>query len=92
MGFKINPYDPDVANKMINSKQCRRFWYMDDLKILYVEKKVVLNLLKHIEVQFKGKFMVTACLEHVYLGMKIKFNIHDLYEGLHRGVNLHNRD
>ena len=30
-GFKINPYDWCVANKMINSKQCTIGWHVDDL-------------------------------------------------------------
>ena len=33
-GFKLNEYDPCVANKMINGKQCTIIWYVDDLKIL----------------------------------------------------------
>ena len=36
-GFKINPYDPCVANKMIDRKQLTVFWHVDDLKISCVD-------------------------------------------------------
>ena len=32
-GFKINPYDRCVANKMINGTQCTVAWHVDDVKI-----------------------------------------------------------
>ena len=31
-GFVLNPYDPCVANKVINGKQMTICWHMDDLK------------------------------------------------------------
>jgi len=40
-GFKINPYDKCVANKMINESQCTIVWHVDDLKISHVDKSVV---------------------------------------------------
>ena len=30
LGYVINPYDPCVANKMINDKQMIICWHMDD--------------------------------------------------------------
>ena len=32
VGFQINPYDPCVANKMIDGEQMTIIWYVDDLK------------------------------------------------------------
>ena len=29
-GFEVNPYDPCVANKMVNSSQMTVTWHMDD--------------------------------------------------------------
>jgi len=40
-GIKLNEYDPCVANKMINRKQCTIIWHVDDLKISHVKKKVM---------------------------------------------------
>jgi hypothetical protein len=36
-GFKINPYDCCVANKIINDKQCSIGWYVDDNILSHVE-------------------------------------------------------
>ena len=30
MGFEINPYDPCVANKMVNGMQMAIRWHVDD--------------------------------------------------------------
>jgi hypothetical protein len=40
-GFKLNPYDPCVANKMINGKQFNITWHVDDLKLSHVDVKEV---------------------------------------------------
>ena len=40
-GFEINPYDPCVANKMVNGKQLTITWHVDDLKVSHVDSKVV---------------------------------------------------
>jgi hypothetical protein len=40
-GFKINSYDPYVANKVVNNKQFTITWHMDDLKLSDVEKNEV---------------------------------------------------
>ena len=33
MGFEINPYDPCVANKIVNGSQCTGVWHVDNLKV-----------------------------------------------------------
>ena len=40
MGFELNPYDPCVANKMINGKQMTIVWHVDDLKASHINAKV----------------------------------------------------
>ena len=32
-GFQNNPYDPCVANKMIDGEQMTNVWHVDDLKV-----------------------------------------------------------
>ena len=32
-GFTLNPYDPCVANKMVNGEQMTVIWHVDDLKV-----------------------------------------------------------
>jgi len=68
MGFKINPYDTCVANKMIEGKQCTMIWHVDDLKISHVSAKVVDEIIDQLDEKFgketpisrnRGKFMIT---------------------------------
>ena len=39
-GFEINPYDPCVANKMMNGKQQTIFWNVDDCKLSHINKRL----------------------------------------------------
>jgi hypothetical protein len=73
MGFKLNDYDPCVANKEIDGKQCTIGWYVDDNKLSHVDPKVNDEIVRKIEERF-GKMTVTRGKEHVFLGMKIHFN------------------
>ena len=36
-GFKLNPYDPCVANKTVNGNQMTVCWHVDDLKVSHVD-------------------------------------------------------
>ena len=70
MGFTINPYDRCVANKMVNGKQCKVVWYVDDAKVSHMEEAVVRALIKDMEKEF-GEMKPTFGRSHEYLGMKI---------------------
>jgi hypothetical protein len=72
-GFVLNPYDPCVANCIIDGKQCTIGWYVDDTKISHVDPDVVTGVLQSIESRF-GKMVVTRGKKHVFLGMDIEFN------------------
>ncbi len=52
MGFKLNPYDPWVANLIIQGKQCTIAWFVNDNKILHVDCRVVTKIIKKIEEHF----------------------------------------
>ena len=41
MGFEINPYDPCVANMMINWGHISICWHADNLKISHSDKAIV---------------------------------------------------
>ena len=43
LGFKINPYDRCVANKMVEWKQCNLVWYVDGNKLSHVDPIMVTN-------------------------------------------------
>ena len=73
MGFILNPYDPCVANCMIDGKQCTIAWYVDDNKISHVNPNVVTDLIKRIEARF-DEMTVTRGKEHTFLGMEFVIN------------------
>ena len=48
-GFELNPYDPCVANKMVNGKQLTVAWHVDDLKISHFEEAEVDRLITYLK-------------------------------------------
>ena len=46
-GFTVNPYDPCVANKMINGEQMTVTWHVDDLKISHMDSNEVTKCIEH---------------------------------------------
>jgi hypothetical protein len=76
LGYMINPYDPCVANKMINGKQMTMCWHVDDLIIGHVESSVVtfLTWLASRYDTVDKKLNITRGPRHDYLGMIIDFS------------------
>ena len=72
MGFQINPYDPCVANKIIDNHQCTICWYVDDTKISHHDSKVIDEVISSIENKF-GKMTVTRGCKHTFIGVDIEF-------------------
>ena len=72
MGFELNPYDPCVANAVIDNKQCTIAWYVDDNKISHVDSKVVDRVFDAIESLF-GTMVKTRGDTHEFLGMTVTF-------------------
>ena len=44
IGFELNPYDPCVANKIVNSAQLTVVWHVDGLKVSHVDAGVVTRM------------------------------------------------
>jgi hypothetical protein len=79
IGFEVNPYDPCVANHIVNGKQHTVSWHVDDLKSSHVNNKVNNQFLQWLE-----KMYVSDDIEHVkaihgnrhdYLAMILNFSI-----------------
>jgi hypothetical protein len=49
MGFEINPYDPCVANKVVNGTQMTVRWHVNDLMISHISQREILELVRHIK-------------------------------------------
>ena len=72
MDFTLNPYDPCVANAMIEGSQCTICWYVDDTKISHKKKEVVEGIIDILEKRF-GKMTVNHGNKHTFVGMDFEF-------------------
>jgi len=65
MGFTLNPYDPCIANKLVNGKQCTVSWHVNDNKISHIDASVVTQIMEAIEKHF-GKMTVVHGNKHIF--------------------------
>ena len=76
IGFKINPYDPCVANRIVNGKQHTITWHVDDLKSSHVDPKVNDKFLKWLNKVYGsvGEVKGVRGHKHDYLAMDLNFS------------------
>ena len=76
-GFEVNPYDPCVANKIVNGKQLTVVWHVDDLKASHVDPKVIDGFIKWLKDKYEDKeiglLKATHGKIHNYLGMNLDY-------------------
>ena len=58
IGFKLNPYDPCIANKIVDSKQLMLVWHIDDIKISHVDPNTVTRLIKWLKYKYEHIFLI----------------------------------
>jgi hypothetical protein len=80
-GFKLNPYDGCVANKIVNGKQITICFHVDDCKISHECTKVVDAMIKWLRAEYEsifedgsGVMKVHRGKVHKYLGMSLDFS------------------
>ena len=80
--FEINPYDPCVANKMINRKQMTICFHVNDCKLSHHDHKAVDDFIEWLCQEYEsifedgsGKMMVSQGKVHTYLGMMLDYSI-----------------
>lgn len=81
-GFTLNPYDPCVANKIINGKQMTICFHVDDCKLSHVETDEVTKIIELLRRDYEsifedgsGKMKISRGKVHIYLGMKFDFSV-----------------
>ena len=77
VGFVVNPYDPCVANKVVDGSQMTVVWHVDDLKISHVKKKCVDDFIDWAKSMYEdkvGKVKASRGKQHDYLGMEMDFS------------------
>ncbi len=96
-GFKLNPFDGCVANKIVNGKQIIICFHVDDCKISHESTKVVDKLIDWLQAKYEsifedglGAMNVQRGKVHKYLGMGLDFplkekcivTMHDYLDGI----------
>ena len=72
-GFKLNPCNLCVANKMINGKQCTIAFHVNDNKISHQDPAEVTEAIQILEDEFR-KMKAQRGKTHDYLGMEITYH------------------
>ena len=77
MGFELNPYDPCVANKMMDGHQMTICWHVDNFFLAHKNLKTVFGILQWLQAccETPDKPLKATCgALHHYLGMNIDFS------------------
>ena len=75
MGFIINPYDPCVANKLVNGPQFTVTWYVDDQKVFHKDTQVVTAFISDLQKIYSNDGLTVKCGKiHSYLGMNFDYS------------------
>ena len=75
-GFKINPYDICVANKMVDNAQMTVSWHVDDVKVSHINPNHVDEFIAWATAEYgkQSPLTVTRGKKHVYLGMTLDYS------------------
>ncbi len=76
-GFKANPYDPCVANKMVNGHQMTVCWHVDDVKVSHKDPKEVDSFIDWVVKTYGkiGEVKAVRGKKHTYLGMVLDYSV-----------------
>ncbi len=106
-GYKINPYNGCVANKVVKGKQATICFHIDDYKISHKSPAVIDDTIAWFRVEYKnifedglGQMKVHRGKTHKYLGVSLNFShkvqcqviMHDYINGILQAYNLAIKD
>ena len=82
IGFKINPYDPCVANNIVDGQQITIFYHVDDCKLSHLRSKVTDWMIKWLRQKYEsifedgsGKMAVRRGKVQKYLDMTLDYTV-----------------
>ncbi len=82
IGFEMNPYDPCVANKMIDGEQMTICFHVDDCKLSHRNKKTNDRMIEWLHQEYEsifedgsGEMSVSRGKVHKYLGMTLDYTV-----------------
>jgi hypothetical protein len=80
--FIINPYDPCVANNIIEGKQMTICFHVDDCKLSHRKKKVMDRMIGYLRQEYEsifedrsGAMIVSRGKIHKYLGITLDYSV-----------------
>jgi hypothetical protein len=83
VGFKINPYNPCIANKNVNGTQMTICSHVDDCKLSHHSSRANDNMIDWLWQQYEsifedgsGQMTVSRGRVHKYLGMTLGYTVH----------------
>jgi hypothetical protein len=74
-GFKINQYDPCVANKLVKGEQFTLTWHVDDIKMSHKDSNEVTKVIEWLKGIYGDNMHVSRGLVHEYLGMTLDYTV-----------------
>ena len=74
MSFELNPYDPCVANKMVDGKQLTVSWHVDDLTLSHVDESAVMHVINNLKAIYGMNLKETIGPVQDYLGMTFDYS------------------
>jgi Reverse transcriptase (RNA-dependent DNA polymerase) len=82
IGFQLNPYDPCVANKIVDGLQLTVVWHVDDLKVSHKHASVVTKMATWLKATYErlftdgsGAMTLHRGKVHEYLGMTLDYSV-----------------
>jgi hypothetical protein len=72
-GYEINPYDPCVANKMIEGKQMTILFHVDDCKLSHRKRKVMDRTIEWLRQEYESIFEDGSGAMTVHRGKVLKY-------------------
>ena len=69
MGLVINPYDPCVANKMVNGHKITVCWHFDNIKVSHKDENVITAFVENLVDTYWEKTTISRGKVHNYLGL-----------------------
>ncbi len=73
-GFRLNPYDPCVANKMINGTQMTLTFHVDDIKISHFDPQEVMRRIDWFKSIYGANVGVSRGTTHNHIEMMISYS------------------
>jgi hypothetical protein len=80
--FVINPYDPCVANRMVEGDQMTICFHVDDCKLSHLKTKVMDSMIEYLRQEYEsifedgsGTMTVSRGNIHKYLGMTLDYTV-----------------